>query len=52
MGKSTLHSDLLLKLLLKRRIAILAELKTALGTNATMTVFRKLRDRQETSWAI
>ena len=43
MRKPTLHSCRALKLLLKRRIATLTELKTALGTNATMTIFRKLK---------
>lgn len=43
MRTPTLHSDLLLKLLLKRKIATLDELKTTLGTNSTMTVFRKLK---------
>lgn len=36
-------SDRVLKLLRKQRIATLDELKAALGTNATMTVFRKLK---------
>jgi len=44
MRKPTLHSDLLLKLLLKQKIATLDELKTALGTNSSMTVFRKLKE--------
>ena len=43
MRKPTLSSDRVLKLLRKRSIATLDELKTALGTNATMTVFRKLK---------
>ena len=44
MRKPTLHSDLLLQLLLKQKIATLDELKTALGTNSSMTVFRKLKE--------
>jgi hypothetical protein len=37
------NSDLVLKLLLKKKIATLDELKTALQTQSTMTVFRKLK---------
>lgn len=44
MRKSMLHTDLLLKLLLKQKIATLDELKNALGTSSTMTVFRKLKE--------
>ena len=39
-----LHTDLLLKLLLKQKIATLDELKSTLGTSSTMTVFRKLKE--------
>lgn len=46
MRRPTLHSDLLLKLLLKQKIATLDELKTTLGTSSTMTVFRKLKELQ------
>jgi len=44
MRKPTLHSDLLLKLLLKKKTAMLDELKTTLGTSSSMTVFRKLKE--------
>jgi len=41
--KQTCRSDQLLKFLLRKKIATLDELKTALGTGSTMTVFRKLK---------
>ena len=43
MRKPILCSDQLLKFLLKKKIATLDELRTALGTSSTMTVFRKLK---------
>ena len=43
MRKPILHSDQLLKFLLAKKVAMLDELKTALGTSSTMTVFRKLK---------
>jgi hypothetical protein len=49
MRRPTLDSGLLLKLLLKRKIATLDELKTTLGTGSTMTVFRKLKQLEYVS---
>lgn len=43
MKRTKFHSDLLLKFLRKKKIATLDQLKAALGTNSTMTVFRKLK---------
>ena len=43
MRPNSFHSEVLRTLLLQRKIATLDELKQALGTSATMTVFRKLK---------
>ena len=43
MRKQTRRSDQLLKFLLRKKMATLDKLKTALGTGSTMTVFRKLK---------
>jgi hypothetical protein len=43
MRPSSFHSDVLRTLLLRKKIATLDELKQALGTSSTMTVFRKLK---------
>ena len=37
------HSDVLRALLLRKKIATLDELKLALGSSVTVTVFRKLK---------
>ena len=38
------HAEALRKLLKREKIATMRELKTALGTNVDMTVFRKLKE--------
>jgi hypothetical protein len=43
MRTESFHSDRLVELLWRRQIATMAELKTALGSNVDVTVFRKLR---------
>jgi hypothetical protein len=43
MRPNSFHSEVLRTLLLRRKIANLDELKQALGTSSTMTVFRKLK---------
>ncbi|HEY6844734.1 MAG TPA: hypothetical protein VI320_00835 [Terracidiphilus sp.] len=43
MRPNSFHSEVLRTLLLQRKIATLDELKQALGTSSTMTVFRKLK---------
>ena len=44
MVRARTRTDVLRSLLTKRKIATLDELKEAIGTSATMTVFRKLKD--------
>lgn len=43
MRPNSFHSEVLRTLLLQRKIATLDELKQALGTSSTMTIFRKLK---------
>ncbi len=43
MRMERLHAKRLVELLTKRKIATMSELKTALGTNVDVTVFRKLK---------
>lgn len=52
MARATFNQDVVRSLLRKREIATLEELKLALGSNATMTVFRKLKAlRYRTSYS-
>ena len=44
MRTESFHSDRLLRLLRERKIASIAEMKAALGTDVDVTVFRKLKD--------
>lgn len=43
MVRATLHEEALLSLLQKQKIATLHEIKSAMGTSSTMTVFRRLK---------
>jgi DNA-binding transcriptional regulator YhcF (GntR family) len=43
MRPNSFHSDVLRSLLVRKKVATLDELKQALGTSSTMTVFRKLK---------
>jgi len=44
MRNESYHSDTLVRLLRRRKVATMRELKAALGTTVDVTVFRKLKE--------